>query len=155
MILIKDDFLNEQEFKDILNFDVTSQETWKNLNLEQVLNDKNLGIRKIFKFASELFDLSDMVGYEHWNHVNTRPDWHYDKNEKVFIETGQMSFPLCSIVFYLNVDVRGGRFVTDTEIITTKTNRLICFSPGVHHYVEPFEGTRVILSINPWNYNIK
>ena len=37
------------------------------------------------------------------------------------------------------------------EKIKPKTNRAIIFSSNLEHMVEPFTGTRLSVSINPWN----
>ena len=58
-------------------------------------------------------------------------------------------------VYYLSIkDLKGGNLLTENEVIKPVENRLVCFSPGICHSVEPFTGERVSLIMNPWNYKI-
>ena len=119
-------------------------------------NDLPDCFKNLVKFASKEFDLSNVAGYELWTHYNTKPEWHYDKDEYLFHETGLMKFPICSIVYYPFVDsLIGGKFITEDIAITPKTNRGITFSSGVYHNVEPYNGQRFSLLLNAWNYKIK
>ena len=88
-----------------------------------------------------------------WTHENTIPGgMHYDKDELLYIE-GELKFPLCSTVFYANVsdDIKGGKLLFEDGVtIEPKFNRLVIFSPGLRHGVEPFRGKRTSININPW-----
>ena len=101
------------------------------------------------------FDLSSCIGYEFWPQNNTRPTTrHLDKDEQLLEEKGIYRFPLWSIIYYIFVDENlvGGKLdIEDDILITPKTNRMIIFPPKKHHYVQPFQGQRVSLLINPWN----
>jgi len=137
----------------------------------------------LVSIATDYFDFSDYVGYEAWTHMNTRPGqnidgylsggevdldsnmnkqggqssshdgWHYDKDELYFNRTGDMKFPICSLVYYPLVakDLKGGRLVFEDHKIIPKENRLVMFSPGEIHTVDGFKGKRCSLIINPWN----
>jgi len=106
--------------------------------------------------CQDYYDLSDCIGYEFWTQNNTRPsDWHYDKDEEYLNNTGSFKFPICSIVYYLNVDnMTGGLLHLEDCIILPKTNRMVIFPPGTMHYVEEFTGKRTSILVNPWNYNL-
>ena len=107
----------------------------------------------ILETARKYFDLSNAIGYEFWGHNGTRTGWHYDKDEDLLEREGEYSFPLCSTVYYLEVDrLQGGQLAVESDLITPKTNRLVMFSPGKYHTVEPFKGKRVSLLINPWSH---
>tara|TARA_B100001996_G_scaffold196885_1_gene150826 strand:- start:1010 stop:1522 length:513 start_codon:yes stop_codon:yes gene_type:complete len=109
--------------------------------------------------VSNYCDMSKFSGYEFWIHHNTRPqEWHIDKDERALKETGVISCPLCSIVYYpLVEDVTGGRLCLLDEdlgtdvVIVPKQNRLVVLPSGQRHYVEPFEGRRVAFIVNPWD----
>ena len=102
--------------------------------------------------AGEYFNLKDQVGFESWGHITSRPDWHIDQDE-LAEQNGLIERPLCSIVYYPHVRlIRGGFFLTETEIIKPKTNRAIIFSSGIEHSVEPWEGERISVAINPWSF---
>jgi hypothetical protein len=155
MIVIIDDFLSE------FDLDITKRHFISNKKAEWVTTDVNLiytsqsPFGEILRKTHELFDLSKMVGCEVWTHNTTRPDWHFDKDEKLNANTGQLKFPICSIVFYPFVqNLIGGRLLTGSEQIVPKTNRLIIFSSGIYHSVEPFSGERLSLAINPWDYKL-
>ena len=56
------------------------------------------------------------------------------------------------MVYYLIVEnLDGGQLHVEDDIITPKANRLVIFSPGKYHYVQPFTGKRVSMLVNPWN----
>jgi len=107
------------------------------------------------QLANSYFDLSSCTGYEFWIQNNSRPSRrHLDKDQQLLKEKGIYSFPLCSIIYYISVDENlvGGKLdIEDDIIITPKTNRMIIFPPGRYHYVQPFQGQRVSLLINPWD----
>ena len=107
----------------------------------------------ILNIAGDYFDLSDAIGYEFWGHNGTRTGWHYDKDEDLLEREGEYSFPLCSTVYYLEVDrLQGGQLAVESDLITPKTNRLVMFSPGKYHKVNRYKGKRVSLLINPWSH---
>ena len=108
----------------------------------------------ILDITKNYYDLSDVVGYEFWGHNGTRTGWHQDKDEALIFKTGELRFPLCSTVYYLEVsDLEGGELVIDHDVvIKPKTNRLVIFPPAKFHGVNPFEGKRVSLLINPWSH---
>ena len=55
--------------------------------------------------ASHYFNLKTCIGYEFWTQKNTRPSkWHYDKDEQLKGNENVVSFPLCSMVYYLIVE---------------------------------------------------
>tara|TARA_B000000532_G_scaffold80000_1_gene63754 strand:- start:1762 stop:1944 length:183 start_codon:yes stop_codon:yes gene_type:complete len=56
------------------------------------------------------------------------------------------------MVYYVYVDeLRGGKLHIEDDVITPKSNRLVIFSPGKYHCVEPFLGKRITLCVNPWS----
>ena len=114
-------------------------------------------VKTIMDKANNYFDLSEMKYYEAWTHENTIPGgMHYDKDELLYIE-GELKFPLCSTVFYANVsdDIKGGKLLFEDGVtIEPKFNRLVIFSPGLRHGVEPFRGKRTSININPWKHEI-
>lgn len=115
----------------------------------------NFPLQKILDIVAPVFDLSSMQGCECWSHVNTRTSWHVDKDETAWNTSKELKYPLCSIVYYPHVqDLRGGRFVTKSHVALPKENRLIAFSPGLHHGVEVFKGERMSCAINPWAYKV-
>ena len=114
-------------------------------------------VKTIMDKANNYFDLSEMKYYEAWTHENTIPGgMHYDKDELLYAE-GKLNFPLCSTVFYANVsdDIKGGKLLFEDGVtIQPKFNRLVIFSPGLYHGVEPFRGKRTSININPWEHKI-
>ena len=114
-------------------------------------------VKTIMDKANNYFDLSELKYYEAWTHENTIPGgMHYDKDEPLFAE-GKLNFPLCSTVFYANVsdDIKGGKLLFEDGVtIQPKFNRLVIFSPGLRHGVEPFRGKRTSININPWEHKI-
>ena len=107
----------------------------------------------MIRVASQFVNLEECIGYEFWTQKNTRPSkWHYDKDEQLKGNENVVSFPLCSMIYYLIVEnLDGGQLQVEDDIITPKTNRLVIFSPGKYHYVQPYTGTRISMLVNPWN----
>lgn len=153
-ITIKEDIYSETNRKFIYD---NYYDNKKSLNVSWIDKDNlPLCLSNLVEFASKEFDLSDTVGYELWTHYNTKPDWHYDKDETLYNETKLMRFPICSIVYYpLIENITGGKFITEDISISPKTNMAITFSPGVLHNVEPYIGNRFSLLLNPWSYKIR
>lgn len=102
--------------------------------------------------AKKLFDLKDVVGFEFWTHNQTRPDWHFDKDEYAYKQQRRLILPLCSMVYYAKVEnLYGGElYFKDGTRILPKTNRQIVFGPALFHKVSAYHGTRVTMLLNPW-----
>ena len=125
-------------------------EKWYSLDEKHIFQDFCI---QMINLSSQMYDLTSCVGYEFWTHYNTIPrNWHIDKDEQLKIKTGYTRFPLCSMVYYVYVDeLRGGKLHIEDDVITPKSNRLVIFSPGKYHCVEPFLGKRITLCVNPWS----
>jgi hypothetical protein len=105
----------------------------------------------LLDIAKDFFHMPHIQGYEmHLNHDT--PKMHFDKDEGLFAATGELSFPLCSIVWYPLVDMTGGELVFPNSgiIIKPKTNMLIVFRSDLLHDGKPFSGKRKSVGINPW-----
>ena len=154
MLIVLDNVLDESRRTAVVNYFSSSTEArsmkWHPWGLKEVQADESpMGV--LVQTAAKFFDLSTMVGCEYWAHYGTRPNWHVDKDESLKGATGEISCPLCSIVYYADIDVVGGAFLTETTSIKPVTNRMIIFSPGVLHGVEEYTGTRMAVAVNPWN----
>ena len=158
MIAILDDVLSESERQNILSHYESNNRSknfeWFDKEINDNINESHF-ISKFLKIAHRYIDLSNMIGFETWSHYNTNPGWHLDKNETVYHSTGKIEFPLCSIVYYLSIEnLIGGNFLTESETIKPKNNRLLIFSPGIYHSVESFIGTRLVIAISPWDHKV-
>lgn len=153
MLVVLDDVLDEERRLAVVEFFSQSDEA-RTMKWERGGVDKLRGnvspMAILLKQASKFFDLSDMIGSEYWAHYGTRPDWHVDKDEKLYEMSGNTEYPICSVVYYADIDVVGGNFVTETMSVQPVTNRMIVFSPGLVHGVEKFTGTRLSVAVNPW-----
>ena len=154
MVIILDNVINNIDSVKVEIQDILKDE---NINEEWCTFEKNHKFQdfccKFIDIASNFYDMSSCVGYEFWTHYNTRPrDWHIDKDEQLKMKTGRSRLPLCSMVYYAYVDkLRGGNLHVEDDIITPRSNRLVIFSPGKYHCVEPFLGKRITLCVNPWS----
>lgn len=93
------------------------------------------------------------------NHSDVLPQ-HYDKDEAIFAQTGEIVTPVIGTVYYPGIeDFEGGDLAIYTdgpdatpEIIKAKPNRLIIFGAGDYiHAVQPItKGTRHAIAINLW-----
>ena len=110
-------------------------------------HDNMIVCEKLIDIAQEYYpEIQDMIGYEFWAHKGTRPlDWHFDKDEIAFEKRGINRFPICSLIFYLEVDLlEGGNLLVKPGMsIEPMSNRLVILAPGTSHYVEKFTGNRI------------
>ena len=154
MIVIMDDVVDNSTFQsDCIKLSESGKnipEKWYSLDEKHIFQDFCI---QMINLSSQMYDLTSCVGYEFWTHYNTIPrNWHIDKDEQLKIKTGYTRFPLCSMVNYVYVDeLRGGKLHIEDDVITPKSNRLVIFSPGKYHCVEPFLGKRITLCVNPWS----
>jgi hypothetical protein len=153
MLVIVDDVLNEQQVKEMQGYCQFSMPfNWKDFTLDDAKKLSHTAIGNLILNVSKFFDLSNMVGFEYWVNYNVDKGWHYDTDES----NDKGNLPICSTVYYPKIDlISGGHFITEHVSIKPKQNSLLCFSPGIHHCVEKFEGQRVSLAINPWSYKVK
>lgn len=153
-VLVFDNVLNDisPELNSLLTETLVPLD-WYPLNYQHEYKDFCI---QMLNIASNYFDLSKTVGYEFWGHNGSKPNWHYDKDEKLFDKEKKLVFPICSTVYYLEVsNLEGGKLlIEDDYIISPKTNRLVIFPPGKYHTVENYQGKRVSLLVNPWDHEI-
>ena len=153
MLIVLDDVLDPQSLEEMQTyFSVGTNRSmhWYDLDYLEMTSDRS-PLAELLQISAKYVDLYNMTGVELWSHLGTRPDWHVDKDEILAQRTGEIQTPICSLVYYAEVkNLIGGRFLTEFEMITPKTNRLIIFSPNLLHGVEPYEGYRMSVAINPW-----
>ena len=105
---------------------------------------------------------------ECWCNTNNDLDWHIDKNELEGRRSGRFLLPLLSTVFYPHVSCAGGELLvadnppiengyqgplpTFRSVISIPpvVNRLVLFSLGILHRINPFEGERYSVAVNIW-----
>lgn len=156
MLIVLDNVLDNDHRNAVVNFFSKGEEErkskWQDGSLDTLKDDQSPMALLLAK-AGNYFDLSSMVGSEYWSHYGTKPDWHIDKDEVKAAKNGDIVCPICSIVYYGVIDnLTGGRFMTETEIVIPKTNRMIIFSAGILHTVEEYSGVRLSVAVNPWSY---
>ena len=106
----------------------------------------------MIEIAKQFYDLSSSVGYEFWTRLNRCVGgWHCDKDERLYDEQKIVSYPLCTIIYYPHVSMKGGELLLGDDKILPKTNRMVIFAPGIPHNVEDFTGERISMMVNPWN----
>lgn len=153
MLIVLDNVLDAPHRAAVVDFFSSGPQAramkWHQWTLPEVRTDES-PMAILVQTAAKFFDLESMVGCEYWSHYGTRPQWHVDKDEALKGATGEIACPLCSIVYYADVDAVGGAFMTETASIKPVTNRMIVFSPGVLHGVEEYTGTRMSVAVNPW-----
>jgi hypothetical protein len=154
MLIVLDNVLSNSHCENIVQMFTESYEArvtkWASIGLDEIEHNE-MPMSILIKEAAKYFDLSSMVGVEYWAHYGTRPSWHVDRDEKLAETTGELAYPICSIVYYGDIQkLVNGRFETETEIIVPKTNRMLMFSPGILHNVEDYSGVRLSIAVNPW-----
>ena len=157
-MFLKDDFLTQEERESVIDYWIEYRKSkfYKWVDSADFIS-QSFPLDKIINFVSQHFDLISMVGAECWAHIGTRPPGiHVDRDERYFSNTGVLVTPLCSIVYYADIqNLDGGRLSVGGNDIDPITNRLIMFSSGAPHSVETYTGTRMALLINPWHYKIQ
>jgi len=153
MLIVLDNVLDDAHRAAVVGFFSSSDQAramkWQPSTLSGVQDDQS-PMALFVKAASKCFYVTSMSGCEYWSHYGTRPDWHIDKDEALKNTTGEIACPLCSIVYYADVDVQGGAFMTESITVKPITNRMVVFSPGILHGVEEYTGTRMSVAVNPW-----
>lgn len=153
MLIVLDNVLDDEHRTAVVGFFTSGDEAratkWHWGGLANIKDDQS-PLALLIKQAGRFFDLTSMVGCEYWAHYGTRPEWHVDKDEKLQEMTGDVVCPLCSIVYYADVDAVGGAFQTKSISVKPVTNRMVVFSPGILHGVEEYTGTRLSVAVNPW-----
>jgi hypothetical protein len=154
MLIVIDNVLSQEEQEKIQALFTLAPEArnmrWIDGAYDDVKNNPS-PISKLLMLAGRTFDLSEMAGAEIWAHYGTRPDWHVDKDEKLYQMSGNLEHPICSIVYYAKVEeLAGGMFMTETMNIMPVSNRAIIFAPKIMHGVQPYEGSRLSVAVNPW-----
>lgn len=154
MLIVLDNVLDDAHRVAVVGFFSSSDQArvmkWQPGGLVNIQDDQS-PMALLVKTAAQFFDLTSMSGCEYWAHYGTRPDWHIDKDEALQNTTGEVAHPLCSIVYYADVDVQGGAFMTESITVKPITNRMVVFSPGILHGVEEYTGTRLSVAVNPWS----
>lgn len=154
--IIIDNFLGENKFKNIKEQTLLKLKG-KNLPEKWFLDNQQHSHSSVcldlIEESKKYYNFSTYIGYEFWTQNNSRPlNWHYDKDELLWSDTGIFSFPICSIVYYVSIEnLKGGKIILDEDSITPKEDRLIIFPPKTFHFVEEFEGKRTSILVNPWN----
>ena len=110
------------------------------------------------------------AGYEWWCNTNNDLDWHIDKHEATAGRDGRYDLPLLSTVFYPHVSCAGGELlIADNAPVQQNSpiaspdfrsmisvppvvNRVVLFSAGVLHRINPFEGERYSVAVNVWSH---
>jgi len=151
-----DKFFSEDEIKKIYKEKtfVPFTSKWYDLPIS------NFYHTRLFEEVKEFTDISSAIGFEQWTHDASfydLPEWHYDKDEKMYQDTGVLNFPICSIILYLKVkDLVGANLaIKNTIEITPETGKVVFLAPGVLHGVTKYEsGSRLSLNINLWNRHV-
>lgn len=158
-LIVIDNYLPEKEFLDLKkrSLEMMGNEilypTYYSIN---TLSHKYSELSNILIDATKkYYNLDSCVGYEVWTHNNTRPSGrHSDKDDVYYSLTGKLKHPICTVVYYLHVDMflDGGLLKLEQYgTMVPKENRIIIFGPGIFHEVEKFTGERVSVVLNPWN----
>jgi hypothetical protein len=159
MVCVFDNVLSELERTTVrdyfLSFNASTKFEWADGTCREIILYGS-PLSKLLQIVETHVDLSKMVGCEYWSHLNTKTGWHKDTDETFLYRDGVEKFPICSCVYYPEVDVQlGGDLVFETMRIKPVTNRLVIFAPNILHAVESFTGKRLAIAVNPWGYKLE
>ena len=154
-----DNFLSEEEISKVFREKSFKPFTtrWHSLPSESFYHNKILAEISDVINGDQFVDISTAVGLEEWHQDADwfLPEEHEDKDEKLYSETGEVSYPLCSAILYLKVENLVGaklRIVRDNLEIEPKPGMLILLAPGVTHSITKYsEGTRISVNLNIWD----
>lgn len=149
-----DNFLSEEEISKVFREKSFKPFTtrWHPLPSKSFYHNKILA-----EIADEFADVSGAVGVEEWHQDADwfLPEEHEDKDEKLYAETGEVSYPICSAILYLRIENLVGaklRIVRDNIEIEPKPGMLVLLAPGVTHSITEYsQGTRISLNLNIWD----
>ena len=175
MIAVFDNFLDEELLNEIKNdptffADPGHYYYWKGGWWNNPVNTtKKKLIEAIWGETCPINMSFQVDGFEYWTGIQSaNPDvghedvlpFHYDKDEAIFQQTGEIVTPLIGTVFYPGIEeFEGGDLAVYTdgpestpEIIKAKPNRLIIFGAGdfIHEVKLVTKGTRHAIAINLW-----
>tara|TARA_R100001015_G_C4615472_1_gene171463 strand:+ start:704 stop:1264 length:561 start_codon:yes stop_codon:yes gene_type:complete len=168
---LKDNFLDSDS--EILK-ELNDMEVWKKLDNRQPPNLSRWwdGTGKIDNVWKKLInhiwgdlDKNTFKCFEYWVNIldpHYPLYWHQDKNEFLYIKTGEVVCPRTSTVFYgyphklqgglLEINLENKRDNLITERIEPRYNRLVVFNPSRWHRVMPvLNGSRYGFQVNIWN----
>jgi len=159
MLHVLDDALTEAERVAVRDyfagFKDSTKPNWADGSFDKIIAYGS-PLSKLLLIAGRYVDLTSMVGCEYWSHLNKKSGWHKDTDETKLYRDGVESFPLCSCVYYPEVDLyRGGDLVFETFRITPITNRFVVFTPSMLHTVDDFLGSRLSVAVNSWGYKLE
>ena len=155
---LRDDYISDKKFlKELQTHPAFGLNWWDGITEDKEYNP-------FHKFITMVWPEHRWVGFEYW--VNEYPignhlEWHNDKDEGEFKESGRVLSPDEGIVFWTHADeLKGGnleiRNGDNTLTVAPKANRLIMFDTSLPHRVtEVKAGKRRALLVNPWRYKPK
>jgi hypothetical protein len=128
-------------------------------------------IKYIWGDHPPLSQIFSVAGFEYWTGITTSDhdspflnnlDPHFDKDEDLFQQTGEIQSPLIGTVYYPPQDEFIGGMLEifsegldkDPERIYAKPNRLVIFDAGKdpHSVSKVVHGTRKAIAINLWGF---
>lgn len=153
-----DNFFTEEETYKIMYDQTFHKFTTQKFNIKKPLWYQS---KIMMEIVDEFADLTNAVEIEQWPHdpnILPLPDEHYDKDEKVYTETEELKFPICSAIVYLQIKNLEGaslHLVRDNVDIIPETGKLVLLGPGVLHSVTPYiSGKRISMNLNFWDYHL-
>ena len=164
-MIIIDNFLPQGEFLE----SITSEERWQNaLPYSWKDNDTRVHNKNIWEDLASIVwkDVAkvdvDYAGFEYWTNPlisGARDDlpWHYDKDESLYHNTGELRTPYMGMVYYAHKELPTGGYLEvertngEYERIEPQPNRLIVFDPSIIHRVTKItSGVRRTFACNVW-----
>lgn len=127
-------------------------------------------INYIWNINCPISENIQIEGFEHWTGIQSATNknhdnhlkHHFDKDEDLWLETGELVSPVIGTVYYpINHDIDGGElviydthdidFTAPCDVIRPVYNRLVVFDASKLHMVnEITRGTRYAMAINLW-----
>ena len=104
------------------------------------------------------------AGLEWWINRNSKHDWHLDKDEALFKQSGKLRLASWSYLYYVEKPISGGELElmanplmrpysnsAKTKCVEPEIARMVSFDSKYYHRVRPYQGSRLSIAMNAWS----
>tara|TARA_R100000008_G_C3580959_1_gene168479 strand:+ start:1061 stop:1597 length:537 start_codon:yes stop_codon:yes gene_type:complete len=149
MISIQDNYMSKEHYDDLTSL-------WIEYNKVHWVGVKSAPSNALYQLVHKTFPAKkDLTGATAWYNIRPiDPQWHDDIDS--YCTQNKVQYypdkkPDYTYLYYVKTPDEGGELELETgDILTPKTNRLLCFPCSYKHRVKPYKGNRVSIGIIWW-----